>query len=122
MPVTIGCFTFASLSFVGIPPFAGFFSKWYLALGSLKTGIAGFSWLGPVILLASALLTAGYLFPIAVQGFLPGKEFDKTPLKTCEAGLTMTIPMVILAVAALLLGMFSNSLIGWLELLAQSLM
>lgn len=122
MPVTIGCFTFASLSLVGIPPFAGFFSKWYLALGSLKTGIAGFSWLGPVILLASALLTAGYLFPIAVQGFLPGKEFDKIPLKTCEAGLTMTIPMVILAVAALLLGMFSNSLIGWLELLAQSLM
>lgn len=122
MPVTIGCFTFASLSLVGIPPFAGFFSKWYLALGSLKTGIAGFSWLGPVILLASALLTAGYLFPIAVQGFLPGKEFDKRPLKTCEACLTMTIPMVILAVAALLLGMFSNSLIGWLELLAQSLM
>ena len=78
--------------------------------------------MGPVILLVSALLTAGYLFPIAVQGFLPGKEFDKTPLKKCEAGLNMTIPMMILALASLFLGMFSNSLIGWLELLAQSLM
>ena len=122
MPVTIGCFAFASLSLVGIPPFAGFFSKWYLALGSLQSGMAGFSWMGPVILLVSALLTAGYLFPIAVQGFLPGKEFDKTPLKKCEAGLNMTIPMMILALASLFLGMFSNSLIGWLELLAQSLM
>ena len=122
MPVTIGCFTLASLSLVGIPPFAGFFSKWYLALGSLQSGMTGFSWLGPVVLLASALLTAGYLFPIAVQGFLPGKEFDHTPLKKCEAGLNMTIPMMILALASLFLGMFSNSLIGWLELLAQSLM
>lgn len=122
MPVTIGCFAVASLSLVGIPPFAGFFSKWYLALGSLQSGMAGFSWMGPVILLVSALLTAGYLFPIAVQGFLPGKEFDKTPLKKCEAGLNMTIPMMILALASLFLGMFSNSLIGWLELLAQSLM
>ena len=75
MPVTLGCFAFASLSLVGIPPFAGFFSKWYLANGSLSAGMTGFSWSGPVVLLLSALLTAGYLFPVVVQGFLPGKIF-----------------------------------------------
>lgn len=122
MPVTLGCFTFASLSLVGIPPFAGFFSKWYLAKGSLQSGVAGFSWIGPVILLLSALLTAGYLFPIAVQGFLPGKDYDKQPENKCEAGLNMTVPMCILAVLTLVLGIFSSGLIEFLSQLAAGLL
>ena len=35
IPVTMGCFAALALSLVGIPPFGGFFSKWYLALGAL---------------------------------------------------------------------------------------
>ena len=34
IPVTMGCFAALALSLVGIPPFGGFFSKWYLALGA----------------------------------------------------------------------------------------
>ena len=30
IPVTMGCFAALALSLVGIPPFGGFFSKWYL--------------------------------------------------------------------------------------------
>lgn len=122
MPVTLGCFAFASLSLVGIPPFAGFFSKWYLANGSLSAGIAGYSWIGPALLLLSALLTAGYLFPIVVQGFLPGKEYDKKPESKCEAGRDMTIPMMILAVLTLLLGVFSNGLIEFLTGLVEMML
>lgn len=122
MPVTLACFTLGSLSLVGIPPFAGFFSKWYLANGSLASEIPVFGWLGPVVLLLSALLTAGYLFPIAVQGFLPGKAYDRNPEKKCEAGLTMTIPMMILAALALLLGVFSTGIIEFVSQLAAGLM
>ena len=122
MPITIGCFAFASLSLVGIPPFAGFFSKWYLANGALSSAVAGFSWAGPVILLLSALLTAGYLFPIVVQGFLPGKDFDKQPCEKCEAGMNMTIPMMILAALTLLLGIFSSGIIEFFAQLAAKLM
>ena len=74
MPVTAWCYTFASLALVGIPPASGFISKWYLAGGSLESGIPVFSWLGPVILLVSALLTAGYLLPITIRGFLPDRK------------------------------------------------
>lgn len=122
MPLTLGCFAFASLSLVGIPPFAGFFSKWYLANGSLASAVTGFSWIGPVVLLLSALLTAGYLFPIAVQGFLPGKEYDKQPKESSEAGWNMTVPMMILAALTLLLGIFSSGLIEFLMGLAEGMM
>ena len=122
MPVTVGGFAFAALSLVGIPPFAGFFSKWYLANGALSSGVKGFAWIGPVVLLLSALLTAGYLFPIVVQGFLPGKEYDKTPEKKCEAGLSMTIPMMVLSALTLLLGVFSNGLIERLSQLAGTML
>lgn len=70
-------YSVAALALVGIPPLSGFYSKWKLCLGSLSSGIGAVSWLGPVILLISALLTAGYLFPISVNGFFPGKDFEK---------------------------------------------
>ena len=122
MPITIGCFAFGSLSLVGIPPFAGFFSKWYLANGALASEVSVFGWLGPVILLLSALLTAGYLFPIAVHGFLPGKTYEKNPAKNCEADLKMTVPMMILAAFALLLGVFSSGIIAFVSQVAAGLM
>ena len=76
MPVTLACFTVASLGLVGIPPCMGFISKWYLAQGSLAaTGVnAVLNVVGPVILLISALLTAGYLLPISIDAF-----FGRTP-------------------------------------------
>lgn len=75
MPVTMWCYTFASLALIGIPPASGFISKWYLAEGALDSGIRVFSWLGPVVLLISALLTAGYLLPLTMKGFFPGEEY-----------------------------------------------
>jgi len=122
MPVAIGCFTFAGLSLIGIPPFSGFFSKWYLAEGSFKAGIPGFSWAGPVILLVSALLTAGYLLPVSIDGFLPGKHTEDNVFKKCEAGLKMTGPMVILALAVLLMGIYSKPLIHFVETMAASVL
>ncbi len=59
MPLTMWCFTIASLGLIGIPPTGGFISKWYLAIGSLKSGLPVLAVLGPIVLLVSALLTAG---------------------------------------------------------------
>lgn len=115
MPVTIWCYTFASMALIGIPPASGFISKWYLALGSLKSGISTFSWLGPVILLISALLTAGYLLPITVQGFLPGEEFNYKKLKNKEPVKVMLIPIMALAALAIFLGVFPNLLTDFIS-------
>ncbi len=110
MPVAIWCYTFASAALIGIPPASGFISKWYLATGALASGIEVFSWLGPVVLLTSALLTAGYLLPITVNGFLPGADYDYAALEKKEPNLTMLIPLLILAALAVVLGLLPNPL------------
>ncbi len=114
MPVTIWCYTFASAALIGIPPASGFISKWYLATGALDSGLEVFSWLGPVVLLTSALLTAGYLLPITVNGFLPGADFHYGQLKKQEPKLTMLVPLLILAALAVLLGIFPGVLTDFL--------
>ena len=74
-----------------------------------------FSWLGPVVLLTSALLTAGYLLPITVNGFLPGADYDYASLEKKEPNMTMLLPLLILAVLAVALGLFPNPLTAYIS-------
>ncbi len=106
MPVTTWCFTVAGLALIGIPPLSGFVSKWFLCTGALNANIGIFTWLGPAVLLLSALLTAGYLLPVTVKGFLPGKDFEPQPKNEVEP--VMLVPMIFLASLTVLLGVFSG--------------
>lgn len=108
MPLTLWCWTIASLGLIGIPPTGGFVSKWYLALGSLKSGLPVFDVLGPVILLVSALLTAGYLLPLTIHGFFPGADYDYGSLQKKEPCKLMIIPILILTVLSVLIGLFPD--------------
>ena len=122
MPVTFWCFTFASLALVGIPPMSGFVSKWYLAKGAMEASVGAFSYIGPAVLLISALLTAGYLLSITADGFFPGKDFvDVTP-KPREGHVSMLIPCIIFGAAALLLGVFADPLVEFLTTLGAGLL
>ena len=111
MPVTLWCYTIASLALIGIPPTSGFISKWYLALGALESNVGGLRYAGPVILLISAFLTAGYLLPITLRGFFPGKEYEGNRREIKEADKKMLIPLVALALLSLLPGIFPNPLV-----------
>ena len=121
MPWTLWCYTFASLALIGIPPASGFISKWYLAQGALKAGVGIFGWLGPVVLLISALLTAGYLLPVTMKGFFPGHG-EAVSAEKQEAKPGMLFPLAVLAAAAVLLGVFPNPLIQYVSRIAEALM
>ncbi len=111
MPVVMWCFTIASLSLIGIPPTGGFVAKWDLALGALAPEFGGIlGYVGPAVLLVSALLTAGYLMPIVREAFFPGKDFDYDRLEKSEPNAYMTVPLVLLCVAVVALGMFPMGL------------
>jgi len=103
MPLTMAGFTLASLSLVGLPPFGGFVSKWYLANGSFDAlGVTG--WIGAAVLLLSALMTAGYLLSISRQAFFPAPG-EALPARE-EHSKCMTVPVVILAALLAVLGIF----------------
>ena len=108
MPTVIWCFTFFALALVGIPPASGFVSKWYLCLGALESDIGPLRYIGPAVLLISALLTAGYLLPITINGFFPGNDFDYSKCERCKVSPLMTIPLIILAVAAVGFGLYPD--------------
>lgn len=110
MPVTMWCFLIASLSLVGIPPMGGFLSKWVIALAAIRDGAGMLSVLAPVVLLISALLTAGYLLPVAFNSFFPGKDY-KGETTDAEPGLLMLLPMAILCIAALVMGLFGMQIL-----------
>ena len=120
MKVTLWSYTFASLALIGIPPMSGFISKWYLAQGALQSNTGVFRILGPVVLLISALLTAGYLLPVTMSGFLPGKDVEV--LKKAEKIDIMTAVVLVLAVLTVLMGILPNPLIEYAGEIAASVL
>jgi len=70
MPLTMICFTIASLTMVGIPPFNGFISKWQLSVASLEAGQPLFV----AVLIVSSLLNAAYYFPIVITAFFAAEK------------------------------------------------
>ena len=124
MPWTMWLFTICAISLVGIPPLGGFIAKWYIAEGALISGTAVYSWLIPIVLLVSAMLTAGYLLPPAVSAFFGGigqgeavfvhkEKLDPSPM--------MTVPILILTLAIAVLGVFPGRMISLFTALANSL-
>lgn len=103
MPWTMTAFTLAALGMIGIPPLAGFISKWYLGLGALEAGLA---WV-TVVLVVSSLLNALYFLPPILRGWFSRRE-GPWPDEHHGGGRLETHWMLLLptmAVAAMALGM-----------------
>ncbi|MDD5170069.1 MAG: monovalent cation/H+ antiporter subunit D family protein [Syntrophales bacterium] len=100
MPFTFSAFAVASLSMIGVPPVAGFVSKWYLAIGSLEAHQTGLL----MVLLASTLLNAGYFVPITYRAFFGTLAPADRGLK--EASPAMVIPLLITAAISFIIGIF----------------
>ncbi len=120
MPVTLAGFALCALALVGIPPASGFYSKWLLATGALDAGVGVYGWLGPAVLLVSALLTAGYLFPPVSRGFFPGEGYE-SGLACREAPAPMAGTVAVLALLTLVLGIFTPPLTAYLTALVGGL-
>ena len=120
MPVTVGCFALLSLSLVGIPPFGGFHSKWHLALAGLDSLYGAVRYIMPAVLLASALMTAGYLFPPVMQAFFPGEDTPKEV--RIREPLALVLPLVILSLAGLILGLFPDTVAAVVQSIVSSIL
>jgi multicomponent Na+:H+ antiporter subunit D len=72
MPWTMGAFAVGALSMIGLPPTAGFVSKWFILSGAMAVE----HWVAVAVIVASTLLNAGYFLPIVYRAFFraPGGE------------------------------------------------
>jgi len=122
MPGTTLAFTVGALGMIGIPPVAGFVSKWYLGLGAVGAGEA--HWVLPV-LVASSLLNAAYFLPILYRAwFKPAPA--RWPAEHPRSGRwempgALLWPPVVTAALALAAGLFAGapySPLEWAELIA----
>ena len=102
MPWTMGAFSLASLSIVGIPLTSGFVSKWHLALGTVE-GEGRFALLG--VLLVSSLLSAAYLGPIVYKAYFEEESPTNEEIREVP---WMVAPLTISAAASLFLGIYSG--------------
>lgn len=119
MPASTVCFTVGALSLVGMPPLGGFLSKWFLATGSLAPRFGALGVASACVLILSALLTAGYLLPICARAFSPGAGFEA---ERREPPRLMLSPMLALAAALILLGLFSAPLTNVILSIGSGLM
>ena len=123
MPATTLAFSVAALGMIGIPPVAGFISKWYLGLGALEAGMA--AWVMPVLLTSSAL-NAAYFLPILYRAWFrdpaPAWPAEHVPAARLETHAALLWPPVVTATLALAAGLFAAapySPLEWASLIAQ---
>jgi multicomponent Na+:H+ antiporter subunit D len=118
MPLTMIAFSLGAIAMVGIPPMAGFFSKWY----AVQAGVESGQWAVVAVVLVSSLLSAVYLFRILERAYLhpvqpepshghaddaafgetAGQIAIEEPAK--ESPLDVVLPAVILGLATIALG------------------
>jgi multicomponent Na+:H+ antiporter subunit D len=100
MPFTMGAFLVGALSIAGLPPLAGAWSKWYLALGAAQ----GHQLVFVAVLMVSSLLSIGYLVPVAARAFfLPESDDEHAGSGIHEAPLLCVVPPVITAAGCVVL-------------------
>ena len=98
MPWTMGAFTVGALSMIGVPPTAGFVSKWYILAGSFQAD----NLLAIFTIIASTALNAAYFLPIIFMAWFAREEAGSKDHGEAP-------PLVVLAVtvtALLTLGFF----------------
>ena len=101
MPVTMAAFTVAALSMIGVPPTAGFFSKWYLILGSVDAG----NWIFVAAILLSSLLNAVYFFRVIERVYAKPVAGKPEVVKATDPPLQILVPILVLATGVLVLGL-----------------
>lgn len=109
MPLTSVAFTLAALGMIGLPPFAGFVSKWALGLGGLD---AGQPWV-VAVLLTSTVLNAAYFLPVIAKIWTAPETVDTSVAsgrsRRLEAPAALLLPTLVTAGLVVGLGLIAGA-------------
>ena len=117
MPITGAMVAIATLSLVGVPPFAGFMSKLSIVRAALAQHSATYAGLVALILLAT-VVEVGYFMKL-LQVMFFAQPVEDEPVK--ELPLSALIPITILAVLIIVIGIYPQVISGLLQQAANGL-
>jgi multicomponent Na+:H+ antiporter subunit D len=106
MPLTMGAFTIAAFGMIGLPPVAGFISKWYLGLGAIEAG----SYWVILVLLGSSALNAAYFLPIVYRSWFCEPDHEIVPRRRSgrlETQALLLYPVMVTGLLSLAAGVFA---------------
>jgi multicomponent Na+:H+ antiporter subunit D len=132
MPVTMSAFAVGASGLAGIPLLAGFISKWNIGLGAIDADRPVFVF----VLVASGLLNLAYFYPIIYDAFFGGTADRRSEVANDErphaggaldrpgaagffaeeARWSMSAPLAVTAILAILLGLMPDVGFGFYEL------
>ncbi len=116
MPITFVTFGFGYLAIIGVPPFAGFFSKDPIIEAAFASGGVGGWLLGGAALLGAGI-TAFYMTRVMLLTFF-GERRWQPDTHPHESPASMTVPMSLIAVGSVASGallVWGDALVHWLE-------
>ncbi|MEN9380221.1 MAG: hypothetical protein RIR99_55 [Actinomycetota bacterium] len=115
MPITFVTFGLGYLAILGVPPFAGFYSKDMIIETALNAGGAKGIILGGVALLGAAI-TAFYMTRVMILTFTSKARWDDE-VHPHESPVLMWLPMAVLAIGSVTTGFLftrGDALVNWL--------
>lgn len=104
MPWTMVAFGIGTLSMIGLPPAAGFVSKWYMVSGAMLQE----HWFAVAVMLVSTLLNASYFLPILHRAFFRPLSAEAAAHPHGEAPLLMVVALTMTAAATVALFFFPD--------------
>jgi len=107
MPLTMFGFAIAALSMVGVPPLAGFWSKFYLVLAAVDVS----NWTVAIVIGASSLLTLVYFLRLFEYIFVREPE-EALVAEATEPSASVVSTVWILTAAIVLVGAFTAIIVG----------
>lgn len=115
MPFTYTAFLIGALSIIGLPPFGGVWSKWYIGLGALQADQIAVV----AVLMISSLLNIAYLLPIPIRGFFKTNGGDDAgQVKVKEAPTACLIAIGLTSLGCILLFFFPDPIFQLLQQIA----
>jgi multicomponent Na+:H+ antiporter subunit D len=107
MPWTMTAFAVGALSMIGVPPTAGFVSKWYLIAGAFQNDL----YFVLAVLILSTALNAAYFLPIIHRAFFRA-ETVPPKVEHAEAPWPMVAALVTTATLTVLFFVFNGPVVG----------
>jgi multicomponent Na+:H+ antiporter subunit D len=104
LPLTMAAFTVAAFGMIGVPPVAGFVSKWYLGTGGID---AGQEWV-MLIMAISGILNAMYFLPIVATAWFGTPETDWPETRGREAHGMLLYPALATGALSLAAGLIAG--------------